>query len=72
MTEMHYVIALQFEQRNGVQRLAWAHGTITPEPWQTRSDVFQKLFGQMTEAGGDLNPIPLFFSLEPNKLPEEG
>jgi hypothetical protein len=71
---MHYVLALQFEQRNGVQSLNWAHGTITPEPRQTRSDVFRQLFDQVAGASGMTapNPIPLFFSLEPNKLPEEG
>ena len=72
MAEMHYIIALQFETRNGVQPLTWAHGTITPSPGQTRSDVFRHLLDQMTETAGAraVNPIPLFFSLEPNELPE--
>ena len=63
----HYVITLQFEQRNGVQQLSYEAGVIVPEPGQTRADLFGHLFRGAASRGGG-NPVPLFFSLEPDEL----
>ena len=63
----HYVITVHFEQRNGAQQISYGHGVIVPEPGESRSDVFRHLFRQMADRGG-LNPVPLFFSLEPDDL----
>ena len=62
----HDVLTLQFEARGGVQQLSYGHGVIIPAPGETRSDVFRHLFEQM--AGRGVNPVPLFFSLEPEDL----
>ena len=65
-TRYHYVITLQFEQRNGVQQLQYGHGVIVPGRGESRSDVFRHLFEQLAVHG--TNPVPLFFSLEPEDL----
>ena len=63
----HYVITLQFEMRNGVQQCSYEHGVIIPEPGQTRGDLFRQIFRGAASRGGG-NPVPLFFSLEPDDL----
>jgi hypothetical protein len=72
MTEMHgmhYVITLQFEARNGIQQVAYETGVIFPDPGQTRGDLFRRVFkGAAARLGDGANPVPLFFSLEPNAL----
>jgi len=63
----HYVVTLQGETRNGFQALIYEQGVITPGPGDTRADVFRRVF---TGAAGRCgpNPVPLFFSLEPDEL----
>lgn len=71
----HYVITVQFEQRNGVQQLSYEADVFEPAPGQTRGDVFRQIFRNATRDRG-INPVPLFFSLEPDDLtvtsPKEG
>ena len=67
MNRYHYVITLQGEMRNGVQSVTYEHGVITPEPGQTRADLFRQVFATAAVRGGP-NPVPLFFSLEPDEL----
>jgi len=71
MTRYHYVITIQSEMRNGVQKVSYEHGVITAMPGQTRADLFRQIFHGVTAQGGP-NPVPLFFSLEPDELREEG
>jgi len=63
----HYVITLQGEPRNGVQSVAYETGTITPGPGQTRAALFRQIFTDAAGRAGP-NPVPLFFSLEPDEL----
>ena len=63
----HYVITLQGERRDGVQSVTYEHGVITPEPGQTRADLFRQVFRTAAARVGP-NPVPLFFSLEPDEL----
>ncbi len=63
----HYVITVQFEARNGIQQVSYEYGVITPDPGQTRADLFSQIFLEATRHGGS-NPVPLFFSLEPDEL----
>jgi len=67
----HYVITLQGEARNGVQsvayEVAYETGTITPAPGQTRAALFRQIFTNAAGRAGP-NPVPLFFSLEPDEL----
>ena len=72
MTRYHYVITIQSEARNGVQQISYEHGVITPEPGQSRGDLFRKIFQGWAIQSGAVNPVPLFFSLEPDELREEG
>ena len=69
MTRHHYIITLQFETRNGVQSVFYEHGVITPATAETRGDVFRRIFQGAAKQGGGSNPVPLFFSLEPEELP---
>ena len=62
----HYVITVQFETVNGIQKVAYGHGITVPAPGESRSDVFRHLFDQMAVRGS--SPVPLFFSLEPEDL----
>jgi len=65
----HYIITLQFEQRNGIQQVSYETGVIFPDPGETRGDLFRRVFqGAADRLGGGSNPVPLFFSLEPNEL----
>jgi len=75
MTVYAYVITVQFELRSTLagpaasQLTVSSNGTITPAPGQTRSDVFRQLFADVTAGRpGEVNPVPLFFSLEPEQL----
>ena len=68
MSGYHYVITVQFEQRNGVQSVFYEHGVITPAAAETRGDVFRRIFQGAARQGGGSNPVPLFFSLEPDEL----
>jgi hypothetical protein len=70
MPRYHYVLTVQFEAQHGIQQISYVHGIIVPEPGQSRSDVFRHLFRQASERGGR-NPVPLFFSLEPDELTSE-
>ena len=63
----HYVITLQFEARNGIQQVSWENGVIFPDPGESRSDLFRRVFQGAASRSGD-NPVPLFFSLEPDEL----
>jgi hypothetical protein len=67
VTRYHYVITLQGEMRNSHQSVTYESGTITPEPGQTRSDLFRQVFNSAAGRCGP-NPVPLFFSLEPDEL----
>lgn len=69
MTRYHYVITLQGEMRNGVQPVSYEHGVIVPEPGQTRADLFRQILRGAVAKSSAANPVPLFFSLEPDKLP---
>jgi len=71
VTRYHYVITLQGETRNGVQSVFYEHGVITPEPGQTRADLFRQIFRGAAGRAGP-NPVPVFFSLEPDELQGEG
>ena len=64
----HYVITLQFEARNGVQQVSYETGVIFPDPGETRSDLFRRVFQSAVGRGISSNPVPLFFSLEPEDL----
>lgn len=64
----HYVMTVQYEQRGAVQQLLYVHGQYRPAAGQTRSEVFAELFAQVAAQGGGTNPVPLFFSLEPDEL----
>lgn len=71
MTTYHYVITLQFEACNGIQQVSYGHGTFTPAPGQSRADVFGQIFDKAARAGSGVNPVPVFFSLEPDDLGTE-
>ncbi|MET8505457.1 hypothetical protein ABZV60_12460 [Streptomyces sp. NPDC004787] len=59
-----YVLTLATRQGQGT-----ASGTITPEPGQSRFDVFDQIWGEMLHRRPSLeNATVLFFSLEPNTL----
>lgn len=64
----HYIITLQFESRNGVQGVVYEHGVYAAARDQKRQEVFQAIFQKAAQAGSGANPVPLFFSLEPDDL----
>ena len=66
-TRYHYVITLQGEMRNGVRAVTYEAGVIFPDPGQTRADLFRRVFESAASRSGP-NPVPLFFSLEPDEL----
>ena len=69
MTRYHYIITLQGETRNGVQPVFYEHGVIEPGPQQTRADLFRQILRGAIAKSSAANPVPLFFSLEPDELP---
>lgn len=60
----HYIFTFQFED----QQLSWQEGLLTPEPGQSRFDLFRRILNENIRHDGAF-PIPLFFTLEPNALP---
>ena len=71
MPEYHWIVVVQFANNIGGSSTSYTEGIITPDPWQTRQEVFRlvrDLAIAGTEGPGLTNPIPVFFSLERNTL----
>jgi hypothetical protein len=64
----HYVITLQAQLIDNSQRVSYESGTVTPKPGETRADLFGRIAGRLMESARLVNPVPLFFSLEPDEL----
>lgn len=64
----HWVMSAQWPTRDGEISGTW-RSTITPEPGQTRAEVYEIVRAfVMKDATGGQPPTVLFFSLEPNQL----
>lgn len=69
--EFHYVICLQFKTPVG-NSLSWANGVWHASLRDTRDSIYRTLREQIISGHPELvdrNPAPLFFTLEPNRLP---
>lgn len=69
--EYHWILTLQSQSPDGRIGTANGSGVVTPNPGQTRQDLFQQAFQYVCDQSG-ITPARsnvLFFSLEPNELP---
>jgi hypothetical protein len=66
-TRYHYVITLQFEKQYG-QHVVWESGVMDVGPGDTRADLYRAIFRLAAAKSSGVNPVPLFFSLEPDEL----
>lgn len=65
----HWVISASWQPGNGTTADGTWRSTITPEPGQTRAEVYEEIRQSlMANVTGGIAPTVLFFSLEPNEL----
>jgi len=69
----HWVMSVQWpETRRTAAGGATYRATITPEPGQTRAEIYEEIrawvFQEIAEATGVQRPTVVFWSLEPNDL----
>jgi len=65
----HWVMTISWQTTPGSERRGTWRSTITPEPGQTRADIYEILRAfVMRDASCGIPPTVLFFALEPNAL----
>lgn len=73
MTVYHFVITVQVPERN-LQRIQTCDGLIKAEPGTTRQELYtmavDTALAQIGIKSAFADRIVLFFSLEPNELPD--
>lgn len=70
----HWVLTIQWGGPPNVIKSTYTFGIYTPRRGQPRSDIFLELFKSAIAQGkepGFHDPVPLFFSLEPEDLEAE-
>jgi hypothetical protein len=66
--QYHYLLTLQYQAEAGKMTLNYKSGTTEVQPWETRSEVFLRLFSKVADLRLGTSPVPLMFSLEPEEL----
>lgn len=65
----HWVMSAAWPSGHGQETTATYRSTITPEPGQTRAEIYETIRDfVMRDATNGQPPTVLFFSLEPNQL----
>ena len=65
----HWIMTISWQTTLGSERCGTWRSTITPEPGQTRADIYEIIrAGVINDGGCEMPPTVLFFALEPNTL----